>query len=403
MGVLTWANARWFVIVLVVSCGRVGFDDYELGNPSYDVSEPRPDVCGDATGLDVTAPWPQANACPTNARRSKATGPTTGATKLPPSGADNGAAVGAAVGPGASVFVQYFNGGLALYDGTTGAQRWLAPAGSSFSLFPILTATGFVITVSSFGKAFAWDATTGANIWDVQQGGSFSPATMGPAGTIYFGANTPYGFYAMDARTGSLTWNVPHGADLCCSGPTANGPALAGGRVFYGDINNNLHALDAATGAEAWVTSIASGIRGSPVITIDTVAVATNVGIETFDAATGTPGWTFAAGKPTSQPALLANGNLVTATSDGVTGVVLDRKTGEQLFTFDCGGTLRAPPVVDANDDIYVGTNQSTRSFSGQSGAQRWESPLVGRPLLGDGVLYVLTNNNGTAFAVIGP
>ena len=77
------------------------------------------------------------------------------------------------------------------------------------------------------------------------------------------------------------------------------------------------------------------------------------------------------------------------------------------MFTFDCGGNPSAPPLVDANDDIYVGTDASTRSFSGQSGAKRWESPLVGRPLLGDGVLYVLfpptASPPAKAFAVIGP
>jgi outer membrane protein assembly factor BamB len=255
--------------------------------------------------------------------------------------------------------------------------------------------------------------------WQATLSGVYGPPTMGPAGTIYFGAYAPYGFYALDFDevTSKQKWHVdvPNGADV------DGAPALAGGRVYYLDSKGQLYARNAATGAEAWAPLLvgdflprAPGVSSivAPVVTIDTVAVATNAGIRTFEAATGTPGWTYTSGKPMSQPALLANGDLVTATLDGsplgpspFAGVVLDRKTGKVVFTFDTGAPLVAPPIVDAKDNVYVSTNKWTRSFdpriqSAGAAAKRWESALVGSAVFGDGVLYVLS---GGAFAVIGP
>jgi outer membrane protein assembly factor BamB len=257
--------------------------------------------------------------------------------------------------------------------------------------------------------------------WQATLSGVYGPPTMGPAGTIYFGAYAPYGFYALDFDevTPKQKWHVdvPNGADV------DGAPALAGGRVYYLDSKGQLYARNAATGAEAWAPLLVgdflprapgvTGWLGAPVVTLDTVAVATNLGIRTFSAATGTPGWTYASGKPMSQPALLANGDLVTATLDGsplggagsLAGVVLDRNTGKPVFTFDTGAPLVAPPIVDGKDHVYVSTNRWTRSFdpriqSAGVAAKRWESALVGSAVLGDGVLYVLGAN---AFAVIGP
>lgn len=67
--------------------------------------------------------------------------------------------------------------------------------------------------------------------------------------------------YALDAATGALKWTynpqMPtlHDMAICC-GQTNRGVAVGGGKVFVGQLDANLVALDANTGAIVWKTEV---------------------------------------------------------------------------------------------------------------------------------------------------
>ena len=67
--------------------------------------------------------------------------------------------------------------------------------------------------------------------------------------------------YALDAATGALKWTynptMPplHEMAICC-GQTNRGVAVGGGKVFVGQLDANLVALDAKTGSIVWKTAV---------------------------------------------------------------------------------------------------------------------------------------------------
>lgn len=97
---------------------------------------------------------------------------------------------------------------------------------TSFEATPVVVGDTMYIT-GPHSEVFALNATTGAKEWE------YSPAHA--------------------TRVGSLP--------LCC-GQVNRGVAVGGGRVYVAQLNGQLVALDARTGAVEWATSVGSSRRG---------------------------------------------------------------------------------------------------------------------------------------------
>ena len=79
-------------------------------------------------------------------------------------------------------------------------------------------------------------------------------------GTLYISSPHDH-VYALDAASGALKWTYNpqqpplHEMAICC-GQTNRGVAVGGGKVFVAQLDANLVALDAATGAVVWKTAV---------------------------------------------------------------------------------------------------------------------------------------------------
>src|SRR5215212_5173639 len=89
---------------------------------------------------------------------------------------------------------------------------------------------------------------------------SFESQPIMVDGTLY--VSSPHDHvYALDAATGALKWTynpvLPplHALAICC-GQTNRGVAVGGGKVFVAQLDANLVALDARTGAVVWKTAV---------------------------------------------------------------------------------------------------------------------------------------------------
>ena len=110
---------------------------------------------------------------------------------------------------------------------------------------------------------------------------------------------------ALDAKSGQLIWRyrrpIPEGTVLLH--PTSRGVALHGNRVFFAAGEAVLVALDAASGAEAWTTTVADNSKGyymslAPLIVGSTVMIGVSGGefgvrgfIAAYDVETGRERW----------------------------------------------------------------------------------------------------------------
>ena len=84
-----------------------------------------------------------------------------------------------------------------------------------------------------------------------------SPAVAG--GVVYVGSLDNW-LYALDARTGQEKWRFKTDDDVFSS------PAVAGGMVYVGSWDNWLYALDAETGQEKWRFKTGGPVASSPAI-----------------------------------------------------------------------------------------------------------------------------------------
>ena len=152
-------------------------------------------------------------------------------------------------------------------------------------------------------------------VWRTHLNGSgLGPQYSGEAqpvvhdGRIYIstGAND---VFALDVATGAIVWQYaarldPKLTSICC-GWTNRGVALGDGKVFFGQLDGRLVALDMRTGKEAWSVQAERwqdgfSITGAPLY-LDGIVVTGFAGAEygvrgrvkAFDAKTGKPLWTF--------------------------------------------------------------------------------------------------------------
>lgn len=148
----------------------------------------------------------------------------------------------------------------------------------------------------------AWTWSTGND-----RGHEGAPLVVGS--TMYVVTPFPNQLYALDlANGGAMKWSyrppfIPAAAGVSCCGYINRGAAYADGRVFYNTLDNQVIAVDAATGREAWRTTVGSIDRGetitmAPIVVKGKVILGNSGGefgvrgwVTALDAATGKIAW----------------------------------------------------------------------------------------------------------------
>ncbi|WP_267641090.1 outer membrane protein assembly factor BamB family protein [Haloarchaeobius amylolyticus] len=235
---------------------------------------------------------------------------------------------------------------------------------------------------------------------------------------------------AVDTKDGSVLWEQQFPADADDIGS----PAVADGTLFAGPLDGGtFYALDAASGAYRWQTSIESGSFASPTVADGTVYVAGTEGtLYALDAADGSKRWAYDTGGRTvlGSPAVVDDTVYVPSTTanelpDGTDDLFdvlyydtfyqwgnLDEEPHATATELDAEGTVHAvatgdgaarwtrtlpdfvvstPAVVDGT--LYVGCwDANVYALDTADGATRWRSaadaPVSSSPAVADGVVY---------------
>ncbi len=95
-------------------------------------------------------------------------------------------------------------------------------------------------------------------------------------------------------------------------------PAVANTRLYVGDLQGRLYAVDPLSGAEQWRFQAEGGIYASPLVIGDTVYIATQTGnLYAVDGATGQSRWQVSLGEGVNEPMAFAGGVIYLRTADG--------------------------------------------------------------------------------------
>jgi outer membrane protein assembly factor BamB len=268
-------------------------------------------------------------------------------------------------------------------------------------------ADGLVFIASWDGNVYAIDEFSGARKWvfSSYQYVSSSPAVSN--GLVYFTTACPTAgsgpftcltgsAYALDEQTGGVVWRL-------IAEPMTSSPLLADGRVFYGSIkvgNGHLYARYASNGNGNWTQPLTDAVESSPSVDNGRVFVGQIDGaVVALNENTGAQIWRVVPGDNVQTALGVGNGMVFDSTAS--TGLVaLKENTGATVWTFPTGG-LNVTSVSLNAGRVYFGTGSGTvYSLNATTGVQIWSRALGGAiassPVLalGSGTLYIGSNDH---------
>lgn len=238
-------------------------------------------------------------------------------------------------------------GEVIAYRAATGERVWERRFGAAIESSPLVIGDSFYIGTLS-GRVMRMAVANGRIEWSTQVAGDVKASLARSGENVVVGdyAGMVHAFRQSDGR---LVWRRESpGTAVAGAGRFYAGPAVAYGRVYLGNVNGRMLALDARTGEVAWVRVLGDFIYGSAAVADRTVYVGSyDRRFYALDAVTGRVRWSFDAGERISGSASVIGDTVYVSTiartpEDGRT-FMLDARTGERLATFPQG---RYSPAV---------------------------------------------------------
>ena len=176
--------------------------------------------------------------------------------------------------------------------------------------------------------------------------------------------------------------------------PLWPGPSFAGGLVFTGAEDGQLHAVDARTGQKRWSFRAGGGVRTRPAAEGGALFFQADDGfLYRLDAASGRETWRVrVVEKPVERlpfdnpksrydrfgsDVTVAAGRLYVGTHDGHV-LALDPKTGARVWDFAAGDSVLAAPAVDSGR-VYAGSyDKHVYALDAATGRLLWKRDTQG-------------------------
>ncbi|WP_440770547.1 PQQ-binding-like beta-propeller repeat protein [Natronorubrum sp. DTA28] len=308
-------------------------------------------------------------------------------------------------------------GSLVAFDRTTGDIRfardgryWSTPARAEARAYrhDTLAVSGRkgIRGVSADGGYAAFGRSVGTERWhshggELRRWSSSSPREPSPVtadGTVYGVVPDTDRVVALDASSGRVLWERTVGDERSIG---SNRPAVRDGTVYVSSRPGDVVAFDAETGDTRWsvrpdphADSALNYRHFGPATATDAgLVIPEQEGVVLLDRADGSLQWEYVYdGNATDGSAAVAGGTVFV--TDGTESLhAIDLERGEREWTADYSPDT--DPVV-ADGVVYLGYQfPELVAIDAETGDRRWtyeEQTYFTQPIVGDGVLYVLTD-----------
>lgn len=251
------------------------------------------------------------------------------------------------------------------------------------------------------GRVFCLDAVTGKTLWTydlhaflastptVALGKVFVPS-MGPHPTT--SSTTGGGLYVLDADNGKLRWKVTG------IGPTESSPLVWHGRVYFGDRDNKLYAVDLKSHKVVRTFTAGQRFDAAPAELGGRIVIGSYDGaVYCFDKDLRVIWKNHVSRYLVASDAFYATAALAYNTayvgSIGSRIFAFDLSNGGQRWSFGTGGYVYSSPAV-WNGMVFEGSyDKYLYALAARTGKLVWKfnagAPISGSPTVLDGVVYV--------------
>ena len=188
-----------------------------------------------------------------------------------------------------------------------------------------------------------------------------------------------------------------------CEEEVRSSPVVADGIVYVGCYDNNLYALDAATGKLQWKFATGGGIAATPCVWKDRVLIGSEDQIlYAISTSSGRVLWTFPTeGRIRSSPQIEFEHAFFG--SDDRRLYATNAQSGREVWRFEALDCIRSTPAV-GDEIVYVGSEDNhLYALDLQTGRQRWKfrtnRGITSSPILHQG-LVVFGSSDWNVYAL---
>jgi outer membrane protein assembly factor BamB len=225
-------------------------------------------------------------------------------------------------------------------------------------------------------------------LWKHTAGNIVTTSPTVSNGVVYSGSDDN-NVYALDVATGALKWKYTTGNGVYSS------PAVSNGVVYVGSWDDNVYALDAVTGTLKWKYTTGNRVYSSPAVSNGVVYVGSyDDNVYALDAVTGTLKWKYTTGNGVYSSPAVSNGVVYVGSYDDNV-YALDAVTGTLKWKYTTGDIVYSSPAV-SNGVVYVGSvDQNIYALDAVTGTKIWSTAgdtVYSSPAVSGGVVYVGSN-----------
>src|SRR5437867_2440366 len=297
------------------------------------------------------------------------------------------------------VLVPSWDGNLYAMDEYSGQRKWTFTTSGPVYSSPAVV-NGVVYLASRDGQVYAINEQTGVQVWrtnNVFNSPSFpiTSSLLVANGRIFFGnwcfapRCSPVGYLeALDASTGNILWLNATGTSVIST------PSIDNGRVFFGEDDGTVLAVNETTGHRIWGTNVASPVRNAPTIAYGRVYIGSFNRFYALNEATGATAWSFNTAGYNTTSAAVYQGVVYFGTGRGNVYAV-NSTTGTQVWgpTLSAASVSSSPALALGSKVLLVGSNDRyLYALNMTTGVRLWRyltgGAVSSSPALGDGRVF---------------
>jgi outer membrane protein assembly factor BamB len=181
-------------------------------------------------------------------------------------------------------------------------------------------------------------------------------------------------------------------------------PVIADGRVFVGDFEGTMHAIELGTGKELWSVKTKDGFVTAAAVHKGKVVIGDFSGqVYCFDTSTGNQIWAREIEQQVASGANFFEENVL-LTSESGSMIALDLNTGEPKWSYATGDQLRSSPTIWKTFSLLGGCDGRLHKIDLKAGSAIGDGVPLDAPTLSTpsivGNIAIVPTQPGVVFAI---